>query len=113
MGKCVLFPSYFFSESPLTKILARALRDCPRCGIICEFIIRIFRHPTSNIAKGTRVHVYRWLDNAVARKESDKDDLKSLPEIKTKSSWVKKIHPGMSETVSSASEMRSNPNSRQ
>lgn len=47
-------------------------------------------------SSGTRVHVYRWLDNAVARKESDKDELKSLPEIKTKSSWVKKIHPGVS-----------------
>ncbi|KAL4931642.1 putative nucleoside diphosphatase (Ynd1) [Aspergillus undulatus] len=47
-------------------------------------------------SSGTRVHVYRWLDNAVARKESDKHNLKSLPEIKTKSSWVKKIHPGVS-----------------
>ncbi|KAL4784215.1 nucleoside phosphatase family-domain-containing protein [Aspergillus varians] len=47
-------------------------------------------------SSGTRVHVYRWLDNAVARKQSDKHDLQSLPEIKTKSSWVKKIHPGVS-----------------
>ncbi|KAL4949221.1 nucleoside phosphatase family-domain-containing protein [Aspergillus filifer] len=47
-------------------------------------------------SSGTRVHVYRWLDNAVARKESDKHNLKSLPEIKTKSDWVKKIHPGVS-----------------
>ncbi|KAL3473058.1 nucleoside phosphatase family-domain-containing protein [Aspergillus californicus] len=46
-------------------------------------------------SSGTRVHVYRWLDNAVARK-SDKHDLDSLPEIKTKSEWVKKIHPGVS-----------------
>ncbi|KAL4802385.1 nucleoside phosphatase family-domain-containing protein [Aspergillus unguis] len=47
-------------------------------------------------SSGTRVHVYRWLDNAVARKGSGKHNLKSLPEIKTKSDWVKKIHPGVS-----------------
>ncbi|RAL12866.1 putative nucleoside diphosphatase (Ynd1) [Aspergillus homomorphus CBS 101889] len=47
-------------------------------------------------SSGTRVHVYRWLDNAVARKEADGDKLKSLPEIKTKSHWTKKIHPGVS-----------------
>ncbi|PYH49779.1 putative nucleoside diphosphatase (Ynd1) [Aspergillus saccharolyticus JOP 1030-1] len=47
-------------------------------------------------SSGTRVHVYRWLDNAVARKEADGDELKSLPEIKTKSHWTKKIHPGVS-----------------
>ncbi|KAI9368459.1 nucleoside phosphatase family-domain-containing protein [Aspergillus egyptiacus] len=46
-------------------------------------------------SSGTRVHVYRWLDNAIARKEAGGRDLQSLPEIKTKSSWVKKIHPGM------------------
>jgi hypothetical protein len=38
--------------------------------------------------------VYRWLRNVVARKKADADDLKSLPEIKTKEEWVKKIHPG-------------------
>ncbi|KAL2830876.1 nucleoside phosphatase family-domain-containing protein [Aspergillus cavernicola] len=47
-------------------------------------------------SSGTRVHVYRWLDNAIALKESGKHDLQTLPEIKTKSSWVKKIHPGVS-----------------
>ncbi|KAL5338607.1 nucleoside phosphatase family-domain-containing protein [Aspergillus crustosus] len=46
-------------------------------------------------SSGTRVHVYRWLDNAVARKKSG-HDLKSLPEIKTKANWVKKIRPGVS-----------------
>jgi len=40
--------------------------------------------------------VYRWLRNVVARKKADADDLKSLPEIKTKEEWVKKIHPGKS-----------------
>ncbi|KAJ5159871.1 uncharacterized protein N7482_006875 [Penicillium canariense] len=45
-------------------------------------------------SSGTRVHVYRWLRNAAARKKGDVNDLKSLPEIKTKEEWVKKIHPG-------------------
>ncbi|KAJ5670525.1 uncharacterized protein N7477_005888 [Penicillium maclennaniae] len=31
-----------------------------------------------------------------ARKDADVDELKSLPEIKTKEEWVKKIHPGVS-----------------
>ncbi|KAJ5587215.1 uncharacterized protein N7459_002980 [Penicillium hispanicum] len=47
-------------------------------------------------SSGTRVHVYRWLRNAAARKNADADELKSLPEIKTKEEWVKKIHPGVS-----------------
>ncbi|KAJ5098289.1 hypothetical protein N7532_005290 [Penicillium argentinense] len=47
-------------------------------------------------SSGTRVHVYRWLRNAAARKGADADELKSLPEIKTKEDWVKKIHPGVS-----------------
>jgi hypothetical protein len=34
------------------------------------------------------------LRNAAARKKADVNDLKSLPEIKTKEEWVKKIHPG-------------------
>ncbi|KAJ5893642.1 hypothetical protein N7495_005333 [Penicillium taxi] len=47
-------------------------------------------------SSGTRVHVYRWLRNTVARKYAHPDELKSLPEIKTKEDWVKKIHPGVS-----------------
>ncbi|KAJ5697793.1 hypothetical protein N7488_011477 [Penicillium malachiteum] len=47
-------------------------------------------------SSGTRVHVYRWLRNAAARQKADIDELKSLPEIKTKEDWVKKIHPGVS-----------------
>lgn len=47
-------------------------------------------------SSGTRVHVYRWLRNAAARKDADADELKSLPEIKTKEEWVKKINPGVS-----------------
>ncbi|KAJ5123136.1 hypothetical protein N7448_009233 [Penicillium atrosanguineum] len=47
-------------------------------------------------SSGTRVHVYRWLRNVTARKDADADELKSLPEIKTKEEWVKKIRPGVS-----------------
>ncbi|GAD98183.1 hypothetical protein PVAR5_6874 [Paecilomyces variotii No. 5] len=47
-------------------------------------------------SSGTRVHVYRWLDNNKVRKEADPKRLKSLPEIKTKEQWTKKIHPGVS-----------------
>ncbi|KAF7596383.1 Golgi apyrase [Aspergillus hancockii] len=50
-------------------------------------------------SSGTRVYVYRWLNNAAARKEADSKDLKSLPEIKTKPEWTKKIHPGVSSFV--------------
>ncbi|KAJ5619954.1 hypothetical protein N7510_003938 [Penicillium lagena] len=47
-------------------------------------------------SSGTRVHVYRWLRNSVARLRADPNELKSLPEIKTKEHWTKKIHPGVS-----------------
>ncbi|CAI7571972.1 unnamed protein product [Penicillium bialowiezense] len=47
-------------------------------------------------SSGTRVHVYRWLRNAAARKKADVEELKSLPEIKTKEEWTKKIRPGVS-----------------
>ncbi|EAW12968.1 putative nucleoside diphosphatase (Ynd1) [Aspergillus clavatus NRRL 1] len=47
-------------------------------------------------SSGTRVHVYRWLDHTVARKQADTDELKTLPELKTKPEWTKKIHPGVS-----------------
>ncbi|KAJ5355818.1 hypothetical protein N7517_010427 [Penicillium concentricum] len=47
-------------------------------------------------SSGTRVHVYRWLRNAAARKNAHVEELKSLPEIKTKEEWTKKIRPGVS-----------------
>ncbi|KAL4889409.1 nucleoside phosphatase family-domain-containing protein [Aspergillus ambiguus] len=47
-------------------------------------------------SSGTRVHVYRWLNSDAARKGADAQKLKSLPEIKTKPDWTKKIHPGVS-----------------
>lgn len=40
------------------------------------------------------MHVYRWLQNTFARNISDAKHLKSLPEIKSKPEWTKKIHPG-------------------
>lgn len=45
-------------------------------------------------SSGTRVHIYRWLNNAKARQEANPKELKSLPKIKTKEEWTKKIHPG-------------------
>ena len=45
-------------------------------------------------SSGTRVYVYRWLKNSLAR-ESDLLAHK-LPEIETKDKWTKKVHPGIS-----------------
>ena len=47
-------------------------------------------------SSGTRVYVYRWLDNAHAREKADPEDLQSLPELKTKDKWTLKTHPGIS-----------------
>ena len=45
-------------------------------------------------SSGTRVHIYRWLDSAVARQSSN--ELHSLPSLETHGKWTKKIHPGVS-----------------
>lgn len=42
-------------------------------------------------SSGTRAHVYRWPDPASSRSSAT-----SLPEIRTKHSWTKKIKPGVS-----------------
>lgn len=47
-------------------------------------------------SSGTRVHVYRWLDNVIARSNANETQLRSLPSIQTHSEWTKKIHPGIS-----------------
>ncbi|OJD16790.1 hypothetical protein AJ78_03080 [Emergomyces pasteurianus Ep9510] len=47
-------------------------------------------------SSGTRVHVYKWLDSAKARKSASAKALMSLPEIITKDKWTKKTHPGIS-----------------
>ncbi|EED22962.1 nucleoside diphosphatase (Ynd1), putative [Talaromyces stipitatus ATCC 10500] len=47
-------------------------------------------------SSGTRVHIYRWLNNFKARQSDDLQKLRSLPEIKTKEEWTKKIKPGIS-----------------
>lgn len=45
-------------------------------------------------SSGTRVYVYRWLKNTLAR--ADPTLLHKLPEIETKDKWTKKVHPGVS-----------------
>lgn len=47
-------------------------------------------------SSGTRLHIYKWKDPAKERLEADKEELNSLPEIKTKKEWTKKIRPGVS-----------------
>ncbi|RKU45834.1 Golgi apyrase [Coniochaeta pulveracea] len=47
-------------------------------------------------SSGTRLHIYKWKDPAKERHEADADELKSLPEIKTRKEWTKKIRPGVS-----------------
>lgn len=47
-------------------------------------------------SSGTRLHIYKWLDIEYARKHADEVQLESLPALKTKKSWTKKIHPGIS-----------------
>ena len=47
-------------------------------------------------SSGTRIHVYRWLKSAQARQEAEGHELKSLPVVKTKRKWTKKIKPGIS-----------------
>jgi Golgi apyrase len=44
--------------------------------------------------KGSRVHIYRWLNSEVAKKAADKDSYESLPRLVTKKKWTKKIKPG-------------------
>lgn len=45
-------------------------------------------------SSGTRVYIYRWLKNALAR--ADPSLLHKLPELETKDKWTKKVHPGVS-----------------
>ncbi|CAK7211327.1 Golgi apyrase [Sporothrix eucalyptigena] len=45
-------------------------------------------------SSGSRLHVYRWKDPSRAIEDASKEDLHSLPKIKTK--WTKKIRPGIS-----------------
>jgi golgi apyrase len=47
-------------------------------------------------SSGTRLHVYRWLDSAVARQTANETALHSLPSLETHGRWTKKIHPGVS-----------------
>ncbi|KAH8602122.1 nucleoside phosphatase family-domain-containing protein [Bisporella sp. PMI_857] len=47
-------------------------------------------------SSGTRVHIYRWLNSAIARQHADALELQSLPKLQTKKKWTKKIKPGVS-----------------
>ncbi|CAE7200069.1 hypothetical protein P3342_010377 [Pyrenophora teres f. teres] len=47
-------------------------------------------------SSGTRVHIYRWLNNNAARQKASDAQLHSLPVIETDKKWTKKIHPGIS-----------------
>ena len=47
-------------------------------------------------SSGTRLHIYRWLDNAAARSHAKTAELQALPVIETKKKWTEKIHPGVS-----------------
>ncbi|EDU42106.1 ectonucleoside triphosphate diphosphohydrolase 1 [Pyrenophora tritici-repentis Pt-1C-BFP] len=47
-------------------------------------------------SSGTRVHIYRWLNNNTARQKASDAQLHSLPVIETYKEWTKKIHPGIS-----------------
>lgn len=44
-------------------------------------------------SSGTRVYIYRWLENSVDRLETSAP---VLPELETKDKWTKKVHPGVS-----------------
>src|SRR6201996_1410847 len=45
-------------------------------------------------SSGTRVYIYKWLENSVARVEAS--SVLTLPELETKDKWTKKVHPGLS-----------------
>lgn len=47
-------------------------------------------------SSGTRVYVYKWDDAKHARAHGNKEELRRLPEVKTKKKWNKKVKPGIS-----------------
>jgi Golgi nucleoside diphosphatase len=47
-------------------------------------------------SSGTRLHIYKWKDPERALKGASKDDLRSLPKLKTEKKGTKKIRPGVS-----------------
>lgn len=47
-------------------------------------------------SSGTRIHIYRWLKNSVAKAQKDIATIHALPELETHDRWTKKIHPGVS-----------------
>ena len=48
-------------------------------------------------SSGTRLHVYRWENAGKVIQDADSvEELRRLPELKTKKHWTKKIRPGVS-----------------
>lgn len=47
-------------------------------------------------SSGTRIHIYRWLKNRVAKEQGTTLQIHVLPELETHDRWTKKIHPGVS-----------------
>ena len=47
-------------------------------------------------SSGTRIYIYRWLDNARARESANSLELAALPNLETKDKWTLKTHPGVS-----------------
>ena len=47
-------------------------------------------------SSGTRLHIYRWLDNPSAKSHANSKQLQSLPVVETKKKWTEKIKPGVS-----------------
>ena len=45
-------------------------------------------------SSGTRLYIYRWLHNDLAR--TDSANLQTLPELESKDKWTKKVHVGLS-----------------
>ncbi|KAI9683576.1 MAG: Golgi apyrase [Trizodia sp. TS-e1964] len=47
-------------------------------------------------SSGTRVYVYKWLENSKAKKVASMSEMKNLPVLTTQKKWAKKIKPGIS-----------------
>jgi Golgi apyrase len=47
-------------------------------------------------SSGTRIHIYRWLKNSVAKDQGTTLQTHMLPELETHDRWTKKTHPGVS-----------------
>ncbi|KAI9736466.1 MAG: Golgi apyrase [Claussenomyces sp. TS43310] len=80
MGKCMPHP--FFTSC---QVFAASDDPLGRYGVILDAG-----------SSGTRLHIYRWLDNTRAKLDATPKELASLPKLMTKKKWTKKIRPGVS-----------------